>query len=213
MSDVALLDARFPPVFHFMAEGGHDPDRSTWLSESDQELTSFQKLSPGTEDITSYETPEILYCKMVIRVNALPSSVLLASRSEVTQDNPALLHVHPEIIRAYEERLGFLEKVGLTEGIELNIDSETDFWEFINTPLISRQAELVFIGEGNIRAIWEDEDENFLGLHFLGNRRIIYVIFKQHPSGKDTTMDTGIESFRGTKKKISQFGLTQLVNV
>ena len=213
MSDVAVLDARFPPDFFFRVGGGHDPDKSTWLSESDQELTSFTKLSSGTEGKTSYETPEILYCKMVIGGNALPSSVLLANRSEVTQDNPTSLHVHPEIIRAYEERLGFLEKVGLTEGIELNIDSETDFWEFIDTPLISRQAELVFIGEGNIRAIWEDEDENFLGLHFLGNRRIIYVIFQQHPGGKDTTIDTGVESFRGIKKKISQFGLTQLVNV
>ena len=212
MSDVAVLNAGWPLDISLFVEGGHDPDKSTWLSETDQELTSFVTPPSGTGAKTLYEYPEFLHHKMIVGTNSLPFSVLVANRSEVTQGNSTFLDSHPEIIRAYEERLGFLEKAGLTEGIELNADSETDFWEFIDTPQISRKAELVFIGEGNIRAIWEDEDENFLGLHFLGNRKIIHVIFKQHPDGKDTTIETGVESFEGTKKKIIQFGLTQLVN-
>lgn len=212
MSDVAVLDAGWPLDISLFVEGGHDPDKSTWLSETDQELTSFAAPPSGTGAKTLYEFHEFLYHKMIVGANSLPFSVLVATRSEITQDSSTFLDSHPEIIRAYEERLGFLEKAGLTEGIELNIDSETDFWEFIDTPLISRKAELVFIGEGNIRAIWEDEDDNFLGLHFLGNRKIIYVIFKQHPDGKDTTIETGVESFGGTKKKIVQFCLTHLVN-
>ena len=212
MSDVAVLDAAWTLDFSFMEDSEFNSNKSTWHWESDKDLAGLGVSLIVTGEKTLYETPEVLYYKMIVSSNYSPFSVLFASRSEVAQDNPTLSGIHPETIRAYEDRLGFIEKIGLTEGIELNINSETDFWEFIDASQFSRQAELVFIGEGNIRAIWEDEDENFLGLHFLGNRRIIYVVFKQHPDGKDITTETGVESFEGTKEKIFQFGLTHLVN-
>lgn len=148
---------------------------------------------------------------MIVGSNSFPFTVQFARRSDVELDSPTLSGIKTETIRAYEERLGFLERVGLTEGVELNVDSETDFWEFVEASQFTQKAELVFIGEGNIRAIWEDEDENFLGLHFLGNRRIIYVIFKQDPGGNGLTTETGVESFRGTKKRVVERGLTHLV--
>ena len=211
MSDVAVLGTSWPLHFGFVEESEREAIESRWDFDTDLELSNYGVSPRGTSDETLYETPEFLYYRMIVGSNSSPFTVQFARRSVVELDSPTLSGIQSETIRAYEERLGFLERVGLTEGVELNVDSETDFWEFIDTSQFTRKAELVFIGEGNIRAIWEDEDENFLGLHFLGNRQIIYVIFRQDPGGSGLTTETGVESFKGAKEKVVESGLTHLV--
>ena len=137
--------------------------------------------------------------------------MIVSTRSEISYEPPPV-YISQEVSQYYVQRILSLELAGIEDGIELNADSEKDFWDFINTPAITRQAELLFIGEGNLRAIWEDEIGNFLGLHFRGNRHIIYVIFKQHPDTNDRTADTDVRSFRGVLEVISHYNLERLVN-
>ena len=212
MSSAISLGVRHPRAFPDTAESVYIPSETSRLSESSQELIHAGEVVFETNIMALYGCPELIHYEVTVPEHALPFSVLVSTRSEITKSEPESRHTSHEIEMAYAERIGLLEHEGLAEGIELNENSEKDFWNFFNTPAITRQAELVFIGEGNLRAIWEDEIGNFLGLHFLGNRRIIYVIFKQHPDGKGRLTDTDMVSFRETIKKIHQHGLDFLVN-
>ena len=58
-----------------------------------------------------------------------------------------------EVCRAYRRRIGELARYGLEEGIALNEASERDFWTFVGAPESSRQAGLVLMDNGNLRAV------------------------------------------------------------
>ena len=212
MSSATTLGVRLPRGFPDTAESVYIPSETSRLSESSQKLINAGEAFFETDVMALYGCPELIHFEVTVPGHTLPLSVLVSTRSEITGGESAPRHIPHEIELAYAERIGSLEHEGLAEEIELNENSEKDFWDFINTPAITRQAELVFIGEGNLRAIWEDETGNFVGLHFLGNRRIIYVIFKQHPNGKGKTTDTDMVSFRETINIIQQHSLEFLVN-
>lgn len=213
MSSAKTLGVRHPRGFPDTAESDYIPSETSRLSESSQDLIHACEVFFETDVMALYGCPELIHYEVTVPEHTLPFSVLVSTRSEITKSEPDPRHNSHEIELAYAERIGQLEHEGLAEGIELNENSEKDFWRFINTLDITSQAELVFIGEGNLRAIWEDEIGNFLGLHFLGNRSIIYVIFKKHPDGKGKTTDTDMVSFRETINRIYQHGLEFLVNV
>ncbi len=212
MSAAIPPGVRHPRGLPDTGESVYLPSETSRLSESSQELIHASEVIFETDTMALYACPEVIHFELTVPEHALPLSVLVSTRSEIKISEPAPRHTSHEIEWAYAERIGQLEHEGLAEGIELNESSERDFWKFINTPAITRQAELVFIGEGNLRAVWEDEIGNFLGLHFLGNRRIIYVIFKKHADGKGKTTDTDLASFRETISRIYHHGLEFLVN-
>ena len=65
---------------------------------------------------------------------------------------------------------------------------------------------------GNIRAVWKGEDASHLGLHFLGEQQVQYVIFKRHHGNGKISRTAGIDTFEGVKKQIGAFDLMSLVN-
>ena len=117
-----------------------------------------------------------------------------------------------ELCQAYRRRIEILRKAGATEGIKLNKCSEEDFWLFLRSPMTTRQAGLALMDNGNIRAVWRDDDSNHLGLHFLGGREIRYVIFKRQPDSEGMFRTAGSDDFEGMEKKIDEFDLTPLLN-
>ena len=121
--------------------------------------------------------------------------------------------VKQEVIQAYQRRIDVLRSAGAVEDIELNERSEEDFWQFIRSSPIVGQARLFLMGNGNIRAVWKSEDSSHLGLHFLGDQKILYVIFKRCPDSGRMIRTTDSDTFEGVRRKIYDFGLTTLVNV
>ena len=212
MSSAITLGVRHPRGFPDTAESEYIPSETSRLSEFSQELIHAGEVIFETDIMALYGCPELIHYEVTVPEHTLPFSVLVSTRGEITKSEPDTRNTSHDIELTYAEHIGQLEHEGLAEGIILNENSEKDFWSFINTFAMTSQAELVFIGEGNLRAIWEDEFGNFLGLHFLGNRRIIYVIFKKNPDGKGKTTDTDMVSFRETINRIHQHGLEFLVN-
>ena len=81
--------------------------------------------------------------------------------------------------QAYKVRIDALRAAAALDGLEVNEASERDFWSFIGSPRFSRRASLALMDNGNLRAVWKGEDASHLGLHFLGEQQVQYVIFKR----------------------------------
>ena len=118
-----------------------------------------------------------------------------------------------ELIRTYSQRIDELRDYGLEDGISLNEASEDDFWTFIGSSGFTRRAGIALMPNGNLRAVWKGDGEDHLGLHFLGNHAVSYVIFKRRSGAIQVSRVAGNDTFDGIKRQIRSFGLNSLVNV
>lgn len=100
------------------------------------------------------------------------------------------------------------------DALEINPDSEADFWSFIQPLLTARQAWLFLMDDGNLRAVWDDDndDDIHLALEFLGRQQVHYVIFRQLPGAEKVSRLANTATFAGIKQLISDYELTQLLH-
>lgn len=112
---------------------------------------------------------------------------------------------------AYISRIGFLKDQAVHDGHVLNLASEIDFKHFVRSLPNIRRGNLVLMDNGNIRAIWKDNDGARLGLQFLGGRMVQYVIFKRRNKEQPTSRVTGRDSVEGFERQIYAFELHSLL--
>lgn len=112
----------------------------------------------------------------------------------------------------YSDRIDLLREYGEEDGIEVNADSEADFWAFIRSVPRSAKAGISLMDNGNLRAVWKGENGSHLGIHFRGQQRTTYVIFKKRPGSDDVSRVSGADTLPGIKRQIQAFDLTSLVN-
>ena len=108
-----------------------------------------------------------------------------------------------KVLRAYAAEDDDIEKV--------NEDSINDFWAFIQTAGFSRQAGLVMLDSGDLRAVWRENAGHDVGLRFLGNQEILYVLFKRDANGQIAERAAGKGSFNGVMKQIKTLNLLHFV--
>lgn len=80
---------------------------------------------------------------------------------------------------SYEDRIKYLQDVGKEDGIILNEYSVKDFNGFVEHTLKHKKASLVLTDNGNIRAVWRDNNDSHIGIHFYGDGKVSHVIFKR----------------------------------
>ena len=116
------------------------------------------------------------------------------------------------VINAYQDRIKVLRYEGKVDGITLNDRSEEDFYLFVKSAPYTRRASLVLIDNGNLRAVWRDDDGNHVGVQFRGGQSASYVIFKHRPPTADVSRVSGKDTLDGVKQQIHTFGLDTLLN-
>ena len=127
---------------------------------------------------------------------------------------PHLRHDTPEFRRkreAYEERVEFLQEEARHEGYALNPASHRDFEHFALGSDNVRMGGLVLLENGNLRAIWRDEQGTRLGLQFLGGGRVQYVIFKRRKEERLVSRAAGRDSLKGLERQLAAFDMRALV--
>ncbi len=110
-------------------------------------------------------------------------------------------------INAYSARIESLCIDAAEDGYGLNSKSKDDFWKFIRSDFRIRKGQLVLVDNGNLRVIWKDETGTHLGLQFLGDQMVQYVIFKRREAALPISKVAGRDSFVGLKKQIDAFEL------
>ena len=64
---------------------------------------------------------------------------------------------------------------------------------------------------GNLRAVWKDGHESHLGLQFLGESMVQYVIFKRREPDQPISRVAGRNTFEGLRWQIDSFELGSLL--
>ena len=118
-----------------------------------------------------------------------------------------------EMRYAYRLRIEALRSEASLDGFSVNAASEEDFWSFVESISFAQKVGLVLMDNGNLRAVWKGENGSHLGLQFLGNRLVEYVIFKRRQATRDVSRVAGRDTIDGIKRQIRAFDLTVLMDV
>lgn len=111
----------------------------------------------------------------------------------------------------YMTRIEFLQAKALHEGYALNPASRIDFERFaLGVPDV-RQAKLVLLENGNLRAIWKNQKGTRLGLQFLGGGMAQYVIFKRREKDQPISRVAGRDTLEGLERQCAAFELHSLI--
>ena len=113
-----------------------------------------------------------------------------------------------EMYHAYMLRIEVLRSEAALDGFSVNAASEEDFWSFVESMSFAQKAGLVLLDNGNLRAVWKGEDGSHLGLQFLGNRLVEYVIFQRRRATRDVSRGAGRDTIEGIKRQIRASDLT-----
>ena len=112
---------------------------------------------------------------------------------------------------AYMSRIRLLKDEAVHDGYVLSLASEIDLRHFIGSAPDIRRGNLVLMDNGNLRAIWKDNNGARLGLQFLGGRLVQYVIFKRRRKEQPISRVTGRDSLEGFERQIYAFELHSLL--
>ena len=90
-----------------------------------------------------------------------------------------------------ESRVKQLKGYCEEDGVTLRVESEDDFWTFIESPQLSLPSkfDVVATDDGNLRAIY-DESGVHIGVEFFGDQNCEYVVWSADtpPTGARTTV-------------------------
>ncbi len=92
-------------------------------------------------------------------------------------------------------------------------ESERDFWTFIESIPFVRRGSLFLMDNGDLRVVWDDDEDNLVGLQFLGNSLIRYVIFKRRTEDKPVSRVAGRDTLKGVNTQIEAFKLETLLSL
>lgn len=124
------------------------------------------------------------------------------------EEKRRILH---QVWQAYKVRIEYLRTEAELDGFTVNEVSEKDFWSFFKSMPFLRKAGVILMDNGNLRAVWRDEHKSRLGLQFLGDQSVEYVIFKRRQGAKKVSRAAGFDTLNGFKKQIHAFDLKTLV--
>ncbi len=147
---------------------------------------------------------------MVIKENA---DLVVVTPMDTVDKAVELAMLKEKQYQVYRNRIEVLRSDAQPDGFAMNEASEADFWSFIESISSAQKAGLVLLDNGNLRAVWKGEDGSHLGLQFLGNRLVEYVIFKRRQATKDVSRVAGRDTIKGIKKQIRASDLTVLMDV
>ena len=134
----------------------------------------------------------------------------LEPRRAVSAELTARAKAAKAVYQAYLTRIEALKSDAALDNISLNKASEQDFWSFIKSSPFIKKGRLILMGNGNLRAAWKDEEGNHIGLQFLGNRLIQYVIFRHRAAGRISRV-AGCDTQKGIELQIKTFDLKPLM--
>ena len=116
-----------------------------------------------------------------------------------------------ETVLAYQSRIEVLRSDAELDGFSVNEASERNFWSFVKSVPFACKAELVLVDNGNLRAVWDWEDGSHLGLQFLGDHTLQYVIFRRRKGSRHLSRVAGRDTSEGVKRQVRTFELEALL--
>lgn len=198
---------------HTRRKGGHNAEINFWLGKLGRNAIAVRSsawaprslfvVNPSertTDELSKFAAKST---KLSFHDSQGVGAIGVADRCE-----NALLDATPH---AYRSRIRTLCADATDERYSLRSPSERGFWNFINGTPHLRRGNVVLMDNGNLRAVWKDEKGTHLGLQFLGEGMVQYVIFKRRSRSRPISRIAGRDTLEGFKHQIDAFQLHSLL--
>ncbi len=114
---------------------------------------------------------------------------------------------------AYASRIEVLKEQAELDGYSLTRASRDAFFEFLKKNPWIRRGRLVLMENGNLRVVWKGENEAHIGLQFINNQSIQYVIFTRREPQSPVSRVSGRDTLDGLKRQIEAFDLNSVLYI
>lgn len=111
----------------------------------------------------------------------------------------------------FERRLRELAREAEAEGYPFSRDSETVFRRFLDEYPALEPGRLFLMNDGNLRATWKEERGSHVGLQFLPDERVQYVIFTRRPSSRTVSRVHGDDTLSGIPRILAAYDLRHVL--
>lgn len=172
-TDVLFLLAKYAQLLHF---------------PKDYDDLLNNPIDMGTESHTIHVLNWVIEVLKHPADNSLRDSELNFEEKFDTPNSRVILEIN--------ERLEELEVVGKEENLIMSQDSKSEFLKFIHLLKPSIRPLIFIVENGNLRALWPHDDGRQIGLQFLGEERIQYVMFDEKQSDGTVNTEYGRTSFK-----------------
>jgi len=177
------------------------------LREINKEMDIHYSMSPIA---TGHEYPDLYSLSLELGTNLVIPPIdfgSLAAREQI-----ARVKATREAVYSYAFRIEFLREEAVIEGVDFNRNSERDFWTFIRLIPFIRRGSLFLMDNGDLRVVWDDDEDNLVGIQFLGNCLARYVIFKSRTENESVSRVSGTDTLQGVSDQIRAFKLESLLS-
>ena len=116
------------------------------------------------------------------------------------------------VARSCRRRIRELDDFARSEGFHVNPASERAFWRFFERRPFGAPPGLVLVDNGNLRATWGDMRPTHVGLQFLPNEQIQYVVFARPPSSPGVMRGRGRAGAANIPKLLEGYGLADVLD-
>lgn len=113
--------------------------------------------------------------------------------------------------QAADARIDRLKILATEEGVETSAASESDLRAFLDSVAPSRRPYIALLDNGNFRAVWKNAEQEQVGLQFLGDSEVQYVLFALRPSRRFMARAAGRDVLMHIERWIEGYGLSRLM--
>lgn len=114
-------------------------------------------------------------------------------------------------VSSYERRIRVLKELSEDEGGPFSPVSEAAFRGFLAENPSVRRGRLFLMDNGNLRAVWRDGDDAHIGLQFLDERTVQYVIFSRREASAPVSRVYGRDTPAGVRRLVDAHGLSRVL--
>lgn len=116
-----------------------------------------------------------------------------------------------DAISRYDDRIRVLDDLARADGFHINPHSRESFRAFVVRNHLMKQARLVLMDNGNLRATWGNLRDRHIGLQFLPDGMVQYVIFSRRASSRTISRVRGRDTLDGITKQVAALGLASFL--
>ena len=113
--------------------------------------------------------------------------------------------------QAVEARIDRLKDLATEDGVEISAASERDLRAFLDSAAPSRRPYIALLDNGNFRAVWKNAELEQVGLQFLGDSEVQYVLFALRPPKRFMARAAGQDVLTHIERWIESYGLSRLM--
>ncbi len=109
------------------------------------------------------------------------------------------------------KRIAEIRALAAEEAIAISSRSESDLIEFLRSVTAARRPKLYLLDNGNVRAVWKGADDQQIGLQFLGDGQVQFVVFGYRHDPDGAVQACGRDTVVGIQKQIKALGVARLL--